>query len=202
MTVWKAISSPGPRPPWRVILLDRDGVLIEDRNYLADPAEVCLIEGAGGALSRAHNAGWALVGISNQSGLGRGYFTFENFQQVMVRMEALLAQSGCALDGFFFCPHGPDAGCWCRKPKVGLIEEAGLRPGLDSRSWLVGDKLSDIELGQKLGVHSILVRTGYGTRDAQKVFHRWGSEVPIVDDLPAAIELILKGPQADDGEPA
>ncbi len=194
MTTWKAIAPMGASPRWRVILLDRDGVVIKNRDYLGEPSGVQLIPGAADAMNRARQAGWLLVGVSNQSGLGRGYFSQQDLLLVMERLELLLAQDHAAFDGFYYCPHGPDAGCSCRKPEVGLIAEAGLTSHLDSRSWMIGDKVSDIELGQRLGIGSILVRTGYGSRSAAEVERRWSTSdaVHIVDDLAAAVDLILR----------
>jgi len=204
VTAWSKISGPGPRPPWRVILLDRDGVVIRDRGYIGDPAGVALLPGAAAAMARAHAAGWFLVGVSNQSGLARGLFSQTDLQAVMSRLDNLLAAEHVTFDGFYFCPHGPDDGCSCRKPDVGLVAEAGLLPGLDSRSWVIGDKVSDVELGINLGICSILVRTGYGARNEAEVVRRWKNEdtVLVADDLAAAVDIILKqAPSAGGGRP-
>ncbi len=199
MTVWKRGPGTGPHPPWKVILLDRDGVVIRDRGYLGDPGGVELIPGAAAALRRAHEAGWYLCGLSNQSGLGRGLFTLGDLAAVMQRMEDLLAADGAVFDAFHYCPHAPGEGCECRKPQPGLVREAGLLEGLDHRSWMVGDKLSDVETGLRLGIGAILVRTGYGETSLQAVRDRWSTNPPfaVVDDLPAAIGLILGAGETD-----
>ncbi len=193
MNVWKAVGERRPQPPWKVLLLDRDGVVIKDRGYLGDPAGVELVPGAAEAMARARAEGWFLVGVSNQSGLGRGLFTPADLELVMKRLDQLLAAAGAAFDAFYYCPHAPGEGCPCRKPAPGLIEEAGLAEGLDHRSWVVGDKLSDVELGLGLGTRAILVRTGYGAQASREAAARWGrdSRVQVVDDLPAAIALVL-----------
>ncbi len=196
MTVWKDPGDRRPHPPWRVLLLDRDGVVIKDRGYLGDPAGVELIPGAAAAMSRAKAAGWFLVGVSNQSGLGRGMFSPADLDKVMDRLDKLLAAQGAAFDAFFYCPHAPGQGCPCRKPAAGLLEEAGLAAGLDRRSWVIGDKLSDLEFGLRLGTRAILVRTGYGAQVEQDAMDRWGRDdmVAVADDLPAAIDMVLADP--------
>ena len=172
------------------LFLDRDGVLLVDRHYLAEPEQVELIPGAGEALCRAREAGLRLVGVSNQSGLGRDRITAAQFTAVMERFDALLAGAGCPLDAFFYCPHAPEAGCRCRKPAPGLLEEAAaVVPFTAAGSWLVGDKLSDVDLALAAGLRPILVRTGYGAEQERGLGDRAG--VLVRDDLPAAVEAIL-----------
>lgn len=192
MTVWKAPVGKGPHPPWKVLLVDRDGVVILDRGYIDRPEDVELVPGAAAAMAQARAAGWFLCGVSNQSGLGRGLFGPGALESVMERMDHLLAAEGVEFDAFMFCPHAPDAGCACRKPAVGLLAEIGLVEGLDARSFVVGDKTSDVELGLNLGISPILVRTGYG-RDSEPVCRaRWPRlSIPVVDDLASAVEFVL-----------
>ncbi len=176
------------------LFIDRDGVLIYDRHYLADPDAVEIIPGVGAALQAAKLAGFRLIGISNQSGIGRGFFSIEDFQAVMQRMDHLLAAQGVTLDGFYYCPHGPDDHCNCRKPLPGLLDEAGLDFIWDSdTSWVVGDKLSDVMLGRNNGLGGILVGTGHGQEDKTKVQLEYKNDdrVHFSPDLPGAINLIL-----------
>ncbi len=196
MTVWKDPGDRRPYPAWKVLLLDRDGVVIRDRGYLADPEGVELVPGAAGAMARAKAAGWFLVGVSNQSGLGRGLISPAELEKVMHRMDRRLAAEDASFDAFYYCPHAPGQGCACRKPAPGLVEEAGLADGLDGRSWVIGDKISDLELGLGLGTRAILVRTGYGAQVEQEALDRWGREGPVAvaDDLPAAIDIVLADP--------
>lgn len=166
------------------VLLDRDGTIIEDGHYLADPDGVRLLPGAAEGLRRLVALGWRLVVVSNQSGLARGLISPEALQAVNGRMEALLAREGVALEGIFFCPHGPDEGCRCRKPKTGLVVAAAEVLGFDpSRSVVIGDKMSDIGLGLNLGVPSLLVRTGYGRETERRERPQW---LFAVDDLVGA----------------
>jgi histidinol-phosphate phosphatase family protein len=174
----------------RVLFIDRDGVLIVEKDYLRDPAQVELVAGVPEALRAARAAGYALVGLSNQSGLGRGRFTPAQFAAVMGRLEALLADAGCALDAFFYCPHAPEHGCHCRKPAPGLLEEAARCLAWDAaRSWMLGDKISDVDLALGAGLRPVLVRTGYGREQESQLGDRAG--VLVAADLPAAVAGIL-----------
>lgn len=188
---WPETSSDQPRAaPGPVLFVDRDGVLMVEKDYVCDPDAVELVPGVAAALRRARAAGFRIVGLSNQSGLGRGLFGGEQFTAVMHRLDALLVAEGCSLDGFFYCPHAPDAGCRCRKPAPGLLEEAAaLHPWDPERSWLVGDKISDVDLALGSGLQPILVRTGHGREQEKGLGERAG--VLVVDDLPAAVDRIL-----------
>ncbi len=180
--------TPTPRP---TLFLDRDGVLVVDRDYLDDPGAVTLIPGVPQALARARAAGFQLVGVSNQSGLGRGRFTAAQLDAVMRRFTALLQRSGASLDGFFYCPHDPGAGCHCRKPAAGLLDEAAAElPWDPERSWVIGDKVSDVDLALGAGLRPVLVRTGHGAAQARDLGHRAG--VPVVADLPEAVDHVLR----------
>jgi histidinol-phosphate phosphatase family protein len=176
--------------PSPALLLDRDGVLIADRDYLADPEGVEVLPGVPAALRRAREAGYLLIGVSNQSGLGRGRFDAEQFARVMRRFLGDLRRAGAPLDAFFYCPHAPGAACRCRKPSPGLLEEARAELPLDlGRSWVIGDKVSDVDLALDHGLHAALVRTGHGCEQATRLGDRQG--VLIADDLPAAVGAIL-----------
>ncbi len=178
-------------PPGPVLFVDRDGVLVVEKNYLCDPDEVELIPGVAEALCRAREAGHSIVGLSNQSGLGRKRFGMGEFAAVMERLDEILAMEGCPLDGFFYCPHGPDDGCPCRKPALGLLEEAAGAFRWDpSRSWMVGDKISDVDLALGGGLRPALVRTGHGREQESRLGERTG--VLVVDDLAAAVDRILR----------
>ncbi len=192
MTRWSAPSGGAragalDRP---VLFLDRDGVLLVEKDYLSDPAGVEFLPGVPAALARAREAGFLLIGVSNQSGLGRGRIAPEAFAAVMRRFTAALADLGCALDAFYYCPHAPSDGCACRKPRPGLLEEAATSFLWDpQRAWMIGDKVSDVDLARGAGLRPVLVRTGYGSQQAEKLGDR--REVLIVDDLAAAVAAIL-----------
>ncbi len=179
------VAAPAP-----TLFLDRDGVMVVDRHYLCDPELVELVAGVPAALRLARSAGFRLVGVSNQSGLGRGQFKYEQFVAVMQRLDAMLAAENAPLDAFYYCPHAPEAQCRCRKPAPGLLEEAARDHAWDAaRSWVVGDKVSDVDLAIDHGMRGVLVRTGYGAAQEERLGDRSG--VVVVDDLPAAVAHIL-----------
>ena len=175
--------------PWH-ILLDRDGTVIEDRHYLADPAGVVLLPGAASGLRRLAEAGYRLVLLTNQSGIGRGLLSLDDMHRVHDRLRALLAAHNIHLDGIFFCPHAPDAGCTCRKPATGLFDQAAQALQIRAeRACVIGDKAADIELGRAVGARSLLVRTGYGRTEEASIGCRADG---IVDDLDAAAAWIMQ----------
>lgn len=146
-------------------LLDRDGTVIEDRGYIGDPDDVVLLPGAAAGLRRLRALGFGLVLVTNQSGLGRGYFDAEQLDAVHRRLGAVLADERIVLDGIYLCPHRPDHDCDCRKPRPGLGLRAAEELGIDlAASVMIGDKRSDIDFGRRLGARTILVRTGHGAQ--------------------------------------
>ena len=174
-----------PRP---FILLDRDGTLNVEKHYLSDPDQLELYPGTGAALRRLRELGYGLVVLTNQSGIGRGYFGLDAVEKVHDRLRALLAAENASVDGIYICPHGPDEACECRKPLPGLARQAMAEFGFDpEQSVMIGDKAADIGLGQAIGAKTILVRTGWGA-DAEKA----GDSMPdaVVDDLAGAVAWI------------
>ena len=178
----------------RFVLLDRDGTIVVEKHYLSDPDELELIDGAAAALRRLSELEVGLVVVTNQSGVGRGYFDVERVEAIHGRLQERLAAAGVELDAILYCPHHPEAGCGCRKPATGLAEQAAARLGFDpARSFVVGDLPSDIGLGRALGATTLLVRTGHGADTERR-----GRARPdhVVDDLAAAarrIEELLAG---------
>ncbi len=149
----------------RFLLLDRDGTLIVEKHYLHDPNEVELIPGVGSALSEARTRGWGMVCVSNQAGVGRGYFPESDVVAVNARVQELLEQAGAPMDGYYFCPDHPDQPSTHRKPAPGMALDAAQDFGFDlSLSVVVGDKPCDIDLGKAIGAITVLVRTGYGSK--------------------------------------
>lgn len=178
----------GLRP---AVFLDRDGTLVVERYYLADPDRVELVPGAAAALRALAAAGYALVVVTNQSGIARGLYGEAEYRAVQRRIEELLEREDVRLDAVYHCPHHPDytGPCECRKPETGLFRRAARELGLDlGRSICVGDRLKDVLPARELGCAAgILVRTGYGeeqSRDAPD----W---VEIAPDLPAAARAVL-----------
>ncbi|OGQ56331.1 MAG: hypothetical protein A3J24_07735 [Deltaproteobacteria bacterium RIFCSPLOWO2_02_FULL_53_8] len=171
------------------VFLDRDGTINIDTGYLADPAQLCLIDGAAGAIRRLNEAGIKVIVVSNQSGVGRGFFTYADAMAVNERLVELLAASGARLDGIYYCPHLPDDGCRCRKPATGLVMDAAREHAIEiKRSCMVGDKASDIRLARNLGIKAILVLTGNGREELKK-----STSAPdyVANDLADAVQWIL-----------
>ena len=194
MPLWKSNSGIKKNQSQPALFLDRDGVLIVDCHYLDDPDQVELIPGVPEALIKAREAGFLLIGVSNQSGIGRGVFGPEKFSSVMRRLDELLAAKGVKLDAFFYCPHAPDDLCECRKPLPGmLIEASKILNWNPEESWVIGDKISDVALGRDANMGGALVLTGYGEHEKSKVENTWPGDplVGVFTDLPQAIEFIL-----------
>jgi D-glycero-D-manno-heptose 1,7-bisphosphate phosphatase len=142
------------------VFLDRDGTLIPDHGYLASVDGVTLLPGTGPALAALARAGFLLVLITNQSGIGRGRFSRAVVDAQHERLQELLRPFGVALAGVEVCPHPPEADCDCRKPRPGLLRRAAAALGIDlARSWMVGDKTGDIEAGRAAGCRTILLGT-------------------------------------------
>lgn len=140
----------------RALFLDRDGTIIEDRGYMHDPALVQLLPGAAVALRTMAQAGWELVVVSNQSGVGRGLITACEMDAVQNRFLELLRTAGVSVAASYFCVHRPDENCRCRKPSTFHVEEAAREHGLDlSRSWMIGDRRSDILCGKNAGCRTM-----------------------------------------------
>lgn len=172
------------------MFLDRDGTVVVERGYLSDPAGVTLLPGAAAALRAVAEAGYALVLVTNQSGIGRGLYGEAEYRAVQDRLEELLGRQGVRLEGTYHCPHSPESGgpCACRKPAPGLFRRAARELGLDlSRSVLVGDRLRDVVPALELGARGLLVRTGYGREEESYA----PAEIEVVDDLAAAAARIL-----------
>ena len=140
------------------VFLDRDGTLIEDVGYPRDPETVRLLEGAVEALAALRRAGYALVVVSNQSGIGRGIVTQEQAEAVHERFVQELRAHGVELDDARYCPHRPEDACACRKPAAGLLLDSARELGLDlARSFMVGDKPDDVEAGRAAGCRTVLL---------------------------------------------
>ncbi len=137
----------------RALFLDRDGVINEDFGYVGKIEDFVFIEGVFEALQKAQERGFLLIVITNQSGIGRGYYSLEEFKNLSSHMLQKLQEHGVVITDIFFCPHHPDEGCNCRKPNPALIEAAARKYDIDlQRSIMVGDKPSDIEAAKRAGV--------------------------------------------------
>jgi D,D-heptose 1,7-bisphosphate phosphatase len=152
----------------RAVFIDRDGTLNLERGYITDPAEIKLYPDAGAVLQSLHLSSYMIVIISNQSAIGQGLMTEDRFEQVNQALWDQLRQLKSGYDALYYCPHTPQQQCECRKPKPGLVLQAALDFNIDlSASYLIGDKLSDIEAGKRAGCRTILVLTGRGSEAMQ-----------------------------------
>ncbi len=170
------------------IVLDRDGTVIEERHYLSDPAGLAILPGVPAALRAFHALGFGLVLLTNQSGLARGLFDVKTLDAIHGRLQDELAESGVFLDGIYHCPHLPEEGCSCRKPALGMIRQAQEELGLDPcASYMIGDKACDIGVGLGAGLRTVLVRSGYGSKEEKTM--RLTPHL-VADGLPEAFEMI------------
>src|SRR2546425_3324591 len=175
----------------KAVFLDRDGTIVEDPGFLHEPEKVKVMPGAAEAMRRLNDAGYRVIIVTNQSGIARGRYTVADYEAVQRRLGELLAAHGARLDGAYFCPHHPllSGPCECRKPGLKLFHDAQAAFDIDfSRSWWVGDRLSDVQPARLLGGEGILVATGEGN------LHQGQARalgVMIVADLGEAVQKIL-----------
>lgn len=156
------------------VFLDRDGTINVEKNYLHKIADFEFIPGAQKAIKKLKDAGYLVIVVSNQAGVARGYFDEAAVEELHQYIQAELLAFGTSIDAFYYCPHHPDEGlgaykvqCDCRKGNPGMLLQAAREHAVDlQRSCMVGDKLADIEAGQRAGCQSILVLTGYGEKTA------------------------------------
>jgi D-glycero-D-manno-heptose 1,7-bisphosphate phosphatase len=190
----------------KAVFLDRDGTVTEEVGYLTSLDMLKLIRGAGAAIKRLNEAGYKVVLVTNQSGVARGYFPESLVDEAHGLLRRMLMDDGALLDGIYYCPHHPTAGkekytivCDCRKPETGLLERAARDLAIDlKRSFMIGDKWSDVELGHRAGMRSILVSTGYSPDDPgnRRPAHV-GDPVLTAHDLAEAVQWII-GQEASD----
>jgi D-glycero-D-manno-heptose 1,7-bisphosphate phosphatase len=178
--------SEAPRRNGPALFLDRDGTLIEDPGYISDPDDVRVLAGVPEALRRFRAAGYALVVVTNQSGIGRGLYGWDDYEAVAARLRDLLSAEGLVLDAEYACGHVPEVRCDWRKPAPGMILAAAEALGLDlGRSLLAGDKRLDIEAAAAAGLpRAAHVATGQGRKERGKVIgERFPLDLDLIDDL-------------------
>ena len=143
----------------RYVFLDRDGTLNVDTHYLFHPDQLILLPGVVPGLRLLQTMGFCLIVLTNQSGVARGYFNAAQVAAVHERLQSMLVAEGVMLDGFYFCPHGPNDDCLCRKPRQGLLDQVRCHHHFDPKqAYMIGDKASDITTGKIAGMRTILVR--------------------------------------------
>lgn len=175
-------------PLTNAIVLDRDGVINHDSDdYIKSPDEWHPIEGSIEAISRLHKAGVKVVVATNQSGIARGLYDEATLQKIHAKMSGLINEAGGELAGIFYCPHGPDDGCDCRKPLPGLIQQMAEQLEISPAGIpIVGDSVRDLVAGEALGCLPVLVRTGKGLRSLAS--GKVKPETPVFDDLASFVD--------------
>jgi D-glycero-D-manno-heptose 1,7-bisphosphate phosphatase len=180
----------------KVVFLDRDGVINWDPigDYIKHPEDFRFFPGVGEALKRLTQAGYKIVVISNQAGIGDGVFTEEALEAVNQRFLEESKKAGAKIFDVFYCLHGKNAGCSCRKPKTGLFEKAKKNLGEfdKDRTFFIGDKISDIQAGKDFGIRTIFVLTGHGSKEKEKIHEPYLPD-HITEDLGRAVDFLLKG---------
>jgi len=176
------------------VFLDRDGTVTEEVGYLNHVSRFRLLAGVGEAIGRLNQASVPVIVVTNQSGVGRGYFPEQLVRDVHERLKMELLKVGARLDAVYYCPHVSADECNCRKPRTGMLEQAARELRLDLKSsFVVGDRHSDVELAHRAGARSILVRTGYGEGELAWHAKDWARQPEFVAaDLLDAVNWILK----------
>lgn len=171
----------------RLLILDRDGVINEDSDaFIKSPEEWIPIPGSLEAVAAANQKGYRVVVISNQSGLARGLFDIATLNRIHAKMLREVARFGGRIEAIYFCPHGPNDACSCRKPLPGMLTDLARRLDTDLGSAiLIGDRETDLAAGAAVGATPVLVRTGHGEQTLSKLHHT--PEVRVYDNLAAAV---------------
>src|SRR5918999_1621312 len=174
------------------VFLDRDGTINEEVSYLGHPDLLCLIPGAAEAIRLLNEADCLAIVVSNQSGVGRGYFSTATVEAIHQQLAKQLAIHGAYVDAIYYCPHHPSEGCNCRKPKTGMLVRAARDYGIDMhRAFVVGDKVSDLDAGRQVGCKTVLVLTGYGEQARETSKNPSFQPDYISTDLYDAVKWIL-----------
>ena len=180
----------------KVIVLDRDGVINHDSDaYIKSPDEWLPIAGSLEAIAQLNHNGYTVVVATNQSGLARKYFDIVTLAAIHKKMDDMLTKVGGRVDAVFYCPHGPDDACDCRKPKPGMLLEIGQRFNVSLKDVIfIGDSISDIKAANNANAQAVLVRTGKGVKAEKilKVECSASDSISIYDDLAAAVTDLIK----------
>lgn len=193
------MSAERPAAPRPAVFLDRDGVLVDELDFLTDPDALRLVPGAAEAIRELNRHNVPAVVVTNQSAVARGLVDERGLGAIHERLRERLAEGGAHLDAIFYCPHHPTEGhapyrivCDCRKPQPGLLLRAARMLGLDlASSWIIGDSARDLEAGAAAGVRGVLVATGKGVRENTKLTAAGRAPLHFVPDVRAAVELVL-----------
>ena len=192
------MTKKGIRP---VVFLDRDGTLIHDRpgRYLCRPEQLRFYKSTFKALKLLKSAGYRLIVITNQSGIGRGYLDEKMLTRIHLKMREALRRRHADIDAIYYCPHHPDDGCRCRKPSPKLAKRAIRDLNLDLKgAYVIGDKKADVDLGRSLGIRSIFLKTGHGRLQRMKYGVRVRPCSHARDILDAARQVLKNMDKGDD----
>jgi len=192
----KSEMGPSRRP---AVFLDRDGTINVEKDYLHRVEDFEFIPGAPEAIRSLNDAGFLVVVVTNQSGVARGLYSEEDVVRLHDHLRRVLQTFGAAVDAFYYCPHHPEHGtgdyavpCTCRKPEPGMLRQAAEDLCIDlKKSWIIGDKLADVEAGQAVGCRAILVETGYGRSEREKLRD---DRAMVCGDIRAAVEFLCHAP--------
>jgi len=184
----------------KLVILDRDGVINADSDeYIKSASEWVPIPGSLEAIARLKRAQYQVVVATNQSGVARGLFDIDTLNTIHMKMIQAIRQRGAELDGIFFCPHGPDDGCSCRKPKAGLLDEIADRLKVNLHGvYAVGDSERDILAARKVGAQPVLVLTGKGKKTVKNSSHI--SDVPVYKNLADFVDTLLSSETNQDSK--
>jgi D-glycero-D-manno-heptose 1,7-bisphosphate phosphatase len=183
------------------LFIDRDGTISEEIGYVNHASRYRVFSYSAEAVRRLNEAGWLAIVVTNQAGVARGYYAEALIHEVHAILRDELARGGARLDAIYYCPHHPTAGeppyrldCDCRKPRTGLIRRAAAEFDVDlSRSWMTGDRFSDVELARNAGLKAAFVLSGYGRGEWEHHRHKLAGEPDLVaEDLLEVVEKIIK----------
>jgi len=178
----------------KLIILDRDGVINQDSDaYIKSPDEYIPIPGSLEAIARLNQAGYTVVVATNQSGIARGMYDERVLQLIHDKQRMLLNKVGGEIDRIYYCPHGPDDHCDCRKPKPGMLQQILKDYPADAATVpAIGDSLRDLQAAQLVGAQPVLVKTGKGLKTLQQLADQPGlQQVPVYDNLAAAVDALI-----------
>jgi D-glycero-D-manno-heptose 1,7-bisphosphate phosphatase len=177
----------------KLVILDRDGVINRDSdNYIKNVDEFQFLEGSVEAIAKLYKQGFSVVIATNQSGLARGLFQLEDLEDMHAKLTSAVIAAGGEIAGIFYCPHGPDDNCNCRKPLPGLIDAIEAELGISAKGWpIVGDSLRDLQAGLAKGCDPLLVKTGKGVRTLPKL-DSLNTGVQVFEDLAEASDHIIE----------
>jgi D-glycero-D-manno-heptose 1,7-bisphosphate phosphatase len=183
------------------VFMDRDGTVCEEVGYLDSVERLRLIPRSGAAIRLLNDHGFKAVVVTNQSGVARGYFSEGRLQELHAELSRQLGEEGAFLDGIYYCPHHPTEGqepyrkiCDCRKPAAGLLKKAAGDLGLDlALSYAIGDRMADLECGQRVGAKGVLVLSGYGKEELESQRGKWPTPPTfIAGDLYEGVQWIIR----------